>query len=84
MMHPEAVLHTFLIGIKIHLSDGRSHPIAGLLLIVIGLCNLCRPEEMWRLNTGWQFKDAEPSEEAILWCRIGGVIAIIVGFVVMF
>ena len=84
MRHLTTALRTFLIGIKIHLSDGRSHPIAGLLLIIIGLCNLCRPEEMWHLNTGWQFKDAEPSEEAILWCRIGGVIAIIVGFVVMF
>ena len=77
-------LRTLLVGIKINLSDGRSHPIAGLLLIIIGLCNLCRPEEMWHLSEGWKFKDAEPSEDAILWCRVGGVIAIIVGIFVLF
>ena len=77
-------LRTLLVGIKINLSDGRSHPIAGLLLIIIGLCNLCRPEEMWHLSEGWKFKDAEPSEDAILWCRVGGVIAIIVGVFVLF
>ena len=84
MIHLATALHTLLVGIKINLSDGRSHPIAGLLLIIIGLCNLCRPEEMWHLSEGWKFKDAEPSEDAILWCRVGGVIAIIVGVFVLF
>ena len=84
MIQLTTALHTLLVGIKINLSDGRSHPIAGLLLIIIGLCNLCRPEEMWHLSEGWKFKDAEPSEDAILWCRVGGVIAIIVGVFVLF
>ena len=84
MIHLTTALHTLLVGIKINLTDGRSHPIAGLLLIIIALCNLCRPEEMWHLSEGWKFKDAEPSEDAILWCRVGGVIAIIVGVFVLF
>ena len=84
MIHLTTALRTLLVGIKNNLSDGRSHPIAGLLLIIIGLCNLCRPEEMWHLSEGWKFKDAEPSEDAILWCRVGGVIAIIVGVFVLF
>lgn len=84
MTHPATALRAFLIGIRVDLSDGRSHPIIGLLLIIIGLCNLCRPEEMWYMSTGWKFKDAAPSEDAILWCRVGGVISIIVGFIVMF
>lgn len=77
-------LRAFLIGIKINLSDGRSHPIAGLLLIIIGLCGLCRPEEMWHLREGWKFEDADPSEEAILWCRVVGVISIIIGLILLF
>ena len=40
MIHLTTALRTLLVGIKINLSDGRSHPIAGLLLIIIGLCNL--------------------------------------------
>ena len=84
MIRLTATLRTLLIGIKINLSDGRSHPIAGLILIIIGLCSLCRPEEMWHLSEGWKFKEAEPSEEALLWCRVGGVIAIIVGIFVLF
>ena len=79
-------LSAALVGIRIHLplGDGQSHPFLGLLLIVIGLLNLCKPEEMWYLSRGWQFKDAEPSEDAILWCRVGGAIAIIIGFFVLF
>ena len=84
MTRLSTALRTFLVGIKINLSDGRSHPFAGLLLIVIGLLNLCKPEEMWYMSTGWRFKNAEPSEDAILWCRVGGVIAIVIGFFVMF
>ena len=84
MIHLTTALHTFLVGIKINLSDGRSHPFFGLLMIIIGLLNLCKPEEMWYLSTGWRFKDAEPSEDAILWQRVGGVIAIIVGVFLLF
>ena len=84
MIHLTTAVRTLLIGIRINLSDGQSHPFVGVLLIIIGLFNLCKPEEMWYFSTGWQFKNAEPSEEAILWCRLGGVIALIVGFVVMF
>ncbi len=80
------VLSAALVGIRIHLplGDGRSHPFLGLLLIITGLLNLCKPEEMWYLSRGWQFKDAEPSDEALEWCRIGGVISIIIGIFVMF
>ena len=84
MMQLSTALRTCLIGIKINLSDGRSHPFVGLLLIIIGLLNLCKPEEMWYMSIGWQFKNAEPSEDAILWCRVGGAIAIVIGFFVMF
>ena len=84
MIHLTTVLRTFLVGIRINLSDGRSHPFVGLFIIIIGLLNLCKPEEMWYMSTGWQFKNAEPSEDAILWCRVGGAIAIIVGIFVLF
>lgn len=79
-------LSTALVGIRIHLplGDGQSHPFLGLLLIVIGLLNLCKPEEMWYLSRGWQFKDAEPSEDAILWGRVSGVICLVIGIFLLF
>lgn len=83
MRHLTTALRTLLIGIKINLSDGRRHPIAGLFLIIVGLLNLCKPEEMWYMSTGWRFKDAEPSEDALLWCRVSGVISIIIGLILL-
>lgn len=84
-LHP--VLYTALVGIKIDLTEklgsGRSHPIAGLLVIILGLCNLCKPEEMWYVDTGWRFQDAEPSEAALLWRRAGGLVVVILGIILM-
>ena len=56
MIHLTTVLRTFLVGIRINLSDGRSHPFVGLFIIIIGLLNLCKPEEMWYMSTGWQLR----------------------------
>ena len=80
------LLSSALVGIRIHLplGDGQRHPFIGLLLIIMGLFNLCRPEEMWYLSRGWQFKDAEPSAEAIQMTRLGGVVCLIIGVILMF
>ncbi|MDF2715470.1 MAG: hypothetical protein K0R28_2395 [Paenibacillus sp.] len=49
------------------------------LFIGIGLLNLLFPKTAWFWNIGWQFKNAEPSEAAILMGRIGGILAIGIG-----
>ena len=54
-----------------------------LLLWAIGLFNVLAPRAAWYLSYGWRFKDAEPSDAALMMARIGGVIAIIIGFCVM-
>jgi hypothetical protein len=41
--------------------------------------NLLFPRTAWFWNIGWQFKNAEPSEAAILMGRIGGILAIGIG-----
>lgn len=58
------------------------HILVGLFCIIVGLVNLISPETGWYLNRGWQYKDAEPSEAALLWGRVGGVIAILIGVLV--
>lgn len=52
-------------------------------LIIIGLFNLAAPETAWYLEYGWRYKDAEPSETAIAFNRIGGGIALVVAVVMI-
>lgn len=55
-----------------------------LLLLVAGLLSLLAPREMWHLTKGWQFKDAEPSDAAVVYMRVAGVIEIIAAFYILF
>lgn len=55
-----------------------------LLLLAVGLFNLFAPHAAWYLNTGWKFKDAEPSKAAIFLGRAGGGIASAVGLGLLF
>jgi hypothetical protein len=48
------------------------------LLFVLGLINIFAPYVGWYMTEGWKFKDAEPSDAALLLYRIGGVIGVIV------
>jgi len=48
------------------------HPFLIAVMLIIGLVNLIWPRAAWELARGWQFKDAEPSEEALLAARAGG------------
>lgn len=50
-----------------------------ILFIVIGVLNVLFPRASWFMKYGWQYKNAEPSQAALVFSRIGGVIAIIVG-----
>lgn len=52
-----------------------------ILLLIIGILNLAAPEFMWQIGEGWKFKDAEPSEAAILMGRVVGGICIIISIV---
>ena len=60
------------------------HPLFGLLFIALGLFSALSPHTAWYLEWGWRYKDAEPSDTALMMERIGGVFAVIVGVLVMF
>jgi hypothetical protein len=55
-----------------------------ILFIIIGVLNVLFPRMAWYFNAGWQFKNAEPSTAALVVARIGGVIAIIIGILLLF
>ena len=76
------------------LSERRSHMnpyigsgfggLGGLLLIALGLIDLIVPKVSWYLGYGWRYKDAEPSDAALVFARMGGAIAIAIGIALLF
>ena len=58
--------------------------IFGMVMLILGVVNAISPETGWRMSEGWKYKDVEPSEAALLWGRIGGIVCIIIGFVIIF
>ena len=55
-----------------------------MVMLILGVVNAISPETGWRMSEGWKYKDVEPSEAALLWGRIGGIVCIIIGFVIIF
>ena len=58
--------------------------IAIILLIALGVFNIAAPHTAWYLEYGWRYKDAEPSDLAIGFNRLGGVIAVVIAVVLLF
>ena len=56
--------------------------LAALVLIGGGIFLLACPEIAWYWESGWRYKDAEPSDVALTVTRISGVVAVIIGIVV--
>ena len=55
-----------------------------VIVILIGIFSLAAPDTAWYLSRGWQFKNAEPSDAALIITRIGGGVAILIGIVLLF
>lgn len=64
-------------------SSGNS-PFIGVLLLAIGGFNAISPQTSWYLSYGWRFKNAEPSDAALLLGRCGGVLAAVIGLFLLF
>ncbi|GGH31043.1 DUF6199 family natural product biosynthesis protein [Paenibacillus segetis] len=55
----------------------------GFILLIIGIISAASPNTAWYLSVGWKIKDAEPSEAALAMNRVVGVIASIVGLIIL-
>ncbi|MBE5785252.1 MAG: hypothetical protein E7330_05570 [Clostridiales bacterium] len=64
--------------------NGGGNFLIGIIAIAIGAFSIASPETAWQMEYGWRYKDAEPSEAALLWNRIGGMITVIFGIFIMF
>lgn len=56
----------------------------GLWVIALGVWNVAAPRSAWYIAYGWRYKNAEPSESALFFERVGGIIAIIAGVILFF
>lgn len=57
--------------------DSGSHLLLALLLLAVGIFNILSPKTAWMLSHGWRYKDAEPSDMALLANRLGGVLCVL-------
>ena len=60
------------------------HPFLIFLMLIIGLFNCIWPRAAWELTRGWEFKDAEPSDEALYVIRAGGGLLIFLAVTLIF
>ena len=72
-----------MIKVKTSTKSDDKDPIMIMLLIVIGLFNVISPYSSWYLSSGWKYKDAEPSEEALGIARFGGVAALVIAVIMI-
>lgn len=57
--------------------------LGALVLAALGVVDIACPKVTWYLGYGWRFKDAEPSEAALIFARIGGAVAIVLGVILL-
>jgi len=55
-----------------------------LVLLIFGIFNTVSPHTAWYLEYGWRYKNAEPSDAALVLNRLGGIAAIIVAVIIIF
>ena len=58
--------------------------LAALFLAGMGVFCIMSPESVWHLNYGWRFKNAEPSDMALGFNRMSGLIAVIAAVILLF
>ncbi len=58
--------------------------VAIVFLIGLGVLNILKPQIFWFLSWGWRYRDAEPSDVALVVGRVSGVIGVMVAIALLF
>jgi len=56
----------------------------GVIMLIYGIMSFACPKLVWRINYGWRFKDAEPSDGALIANRILGAVMAVAGVIMVF
>jgi hypothetical protein len=72
-----------IVGLNVARGErGSSVEVAAVIvLIIISLVAVFSPQTAWYWEEGWQYRNVEPSDAALIAVRIGGVIGLIIGIV---
>ena len=65
-------------------SGGAGYMLLGVVLVLAGVFQFVCPEVMWKLNYGWRFKNAEPSDLALKMGMLCGALTVVFGIVLFF
>lgn len=57
--------------------------IGAIILIDLGFMDIIFPRISWYLGYGWRYENAEPSNVALIFARIGGFVALVIGIVLL-
>ena len=71
-------------GLIVEETARTSDALPAIVCLLIGAFNIISPYGAWFLGYGWRYRDAEPSDLALLMTRIGGIVAVIIGIVLFF
>lgn len=55
-----------------------------ILLIIYGLISIFSPKTTWWLSIGWQLRNTEPTEKALIANRIGGAFMVVFSIVLIY
>ena len=68
--------------------NGNSSPgtkgFFGLVLLGIGIFYYSNPEAAFHIGEGWKYENLEPSEAGLDGYRLGGLVGIIIGILLLF
>ena len=72
-----------IVGLNVARGErGSSVEVAAVIvLIIISLVAVFSPQTAWYWKEGWQYRNVEPSDAALIAVRSGGVIGLIIGIV---
>ncbi len=64
-------------------SDGKNYLFI-IILMLLGAWNAISPYSSWYLSHGWRYRNAEPSDAVLTLTRVGGIIAVGAGILMIF
>jgi len=72
-----------IVGLNVARGErGSSVEVAAVIvLIIISLVAVFSPQTAWYWEEGWQYRNVEPSDAALIAVRSGGVIGLNIGIV---
>ena len=67
-------------------ASGKSHAtvLATVIVALFGVIAAVFPKASWYLSYGWRFKNAEPSEAALILARVSGILVAVVSVFLLF